>query len=126
MHRRLRTTTSIAALGALVLGLGAFRFSGWNDTPSKQAATKATNWLRTKQQPDGGLEVSGFAGFETPDAIEAIAENAQHQAAWNATQALNAVKATVKNGHDPLHYIDDIVDAGVTAAQAAKIVVLVV
>src|SRR5690349_5483871 len=96
MHRRLRTTTTIAALAGVVLGLGAFRYSGWGDTASKQAARRATTWLHTKQQSDGGFEVAGFAGFETPDAIGAIAENAQQQAAWSTTQALNAVKATVK------------------------------
>ncbi len=126
MHRQLRNTTAIAALGALVLGLGAFRYSGWSDTASKQAAAKATNWLRTKQQPDGGFELAGYAGFETPDAIQAIAENAQKQATWSASQALAAVNATVSHGHTALHYMDDFVDAGVSAGQAAKVIVLVV
>src|SRR5947207_2582128 len=126
MHQPLRKTTAIAALGGLVLGLGAFRYSGWNDTASKQAASKATKWLVSKQQADGGFELAGFAGFETPDAIEAIAENAQGQATWKTTQALAAVKATVSHGHSPLHYMDNYVDAGASAGQAAKTIVLVV
>ncbi len=126
MQRRLRKTAAIGALGGLVLGLGAFRFSGWHDTASKRASARATTWLRTKQQANGGFELAGFAGFETPDAIEAIAENAQRQAAWSTKQALAAVNATVSHGHSPLHYIDDLVDGGVSAGQAAKVIVLVV
>ncbi|HEY1739727.1 MAG TPA: hypothetical protein VGI86_13500 [Acidimicrobiia bacterium] len=126
MQRPLRTTAAIGALGALVLGLGAFRYSGWADSASKQAGARATTWLKTKQQSDGGFEVAGFPGFETPDAIEAIAENAQRQASWNPSQALAAVNATVSHGHSPLHYMDNFVDAGVNAGQAAKVIVLVV
>ncbi len=126
MHHRFRTTTTIAGLTAIVCALGAFRFSGWTDPASKSAARTATTWLRTQQRSDGGFEVAGYPGFETPDAILAIAENAQQQAAWRADQARKAVMATVSHGHNPLHAIDDLVDAGVTAGQAAKIVVLVV
>ena len=82
--------------------------------------------MKTQQQSDGGFEVAGFPGFETPDAIEAIAENAQKQATWNTSQALAAVNATVSHGHSPLHYMDNYVDAGVNAGQAAKVIVLVV
>ena len=82
--------------------------------------------MKTQQQSDGGFEVAGFPGFETPDAIEAIAENAEKQATWNTSQALAAVNATVSHGHSPLHYMDNYVDAGVNAGQAAKVIVLVV
>ena len=59
-------------------------------------------------------KLAGFAGFETSDAILAIAENAQQQVDWNTTQARNAVRAVKTNHHDALHYIDDFVD-GTTA-----------
>ena len=98
----------------------------FNDTPSKSTASTATAWLLTQQQTDGGFEVAGSPGFETPDAILAIAENAQQQYGWDKTQAKNAVLARVKNGHTPLHAIDDFVDGpGLDAGLAAKIIVLV-
>ena len=45
----------------------------------------------TRQQAGGGFEVSGFDGFETPDAILAIAEDAEQQVAWDTAQARAAV-----------------------------------
>ncbi len=126
MHSLFRTTTCVAAAGAIVLTTCAFRYSGWGDAPSKATAAAATTWLKSTQLSDGSFETSGFPGFETPDAILAIAENAQQQASWNTSQALAAVKATTKNGHNPLHAMDDLVDAGVNAGQAAKLIELVV
>jgi hypothetical protein len=126
VHTNLRRIS--AALGVVVfaVGLSACRLTGFNDTPSKSTASSATAWLLTQQQTDGGFEVAGSPGFETPDAILAIAENAQQQYAWDKTQAKNAVLARVKSGHTPLHAIDDLVDgAGLDAGLAAKIIALV-
>ena len=77
-----------------------------------------------QQQPDGGFEVAGFPGFETPDAVLAIAENAQTTKKWNRATALAAVQAVKKGGHSALHALDDLADAGLDAGQAAKLVVL--
>jgi hypothetical protein len=115
------------AVGVVVfaVGLSACRYTGFNNGPAKATGASAVNWLRTQQLSDGGFEVAGFPGFETPDAILAIAENAQQQASWSTSQARAAVQATVKNGHSPLHSIDDFVDGSINAGQAAKVIVLV-
>ncbi len=120
-HRRSR-----AAIGAVctVLLLSAFRYSGFNDSQSRAVAAKATTWLDTQQQTNGGFEVAGFPGFETPDAVLAIAENAQTTAKWSKATALSAVEAATRKGHSGLHYLDNFADAGIDAGQAAKLVVL--
>lgn len=120
-HRRPR-----AVIGALcaVLFLGAFRYTGFHDAKARAAAATATAWLDTQQQSDGSFEVAGFPGFETPDAVLAIAENAQTTAKWNKKTALAAVEAVTKNGHSALHALDDLADSGIDAGQAAKLVVL--
>jgi hypothetical protein len=121
----LRKGFLIAGTGILVLALAGFRFTGWNDPLARAAATKATAWLHTQQQADGGFEVAGFAGFETPDAILAIAEDAQRQSAWSTAQALLAVQATKVAGHSALQAIDAFSQSGLNAGQAAKLIVLV-
>jgi len=123
MRRHRRSRASIGALAA-VLFLGAFRYSGFNDTQARAAAATATNWIETQQQPDGGFEVAGFPGFETPDAVLAIAENAQTTKKWNPATALAAVLAVKTKHHTALHALDNLVDGGIDAGQAAKIVVL--
>lgn len=114
-----------AAVAAAVLatGLGACRVTGWNDTAGKASAATATTWLKGQQQADGGFEVAGFPGFETPDAVIAIAEDAQQQLAWDKPQALAAVQATANgSGKTPLDAIDDYADGAINAGQAAKLV----
>jgi hypothetical protein len=116
-----------AALGVVVFAatVTACRYTGFDNGPSKATAASAVEWLRDQQKADGGFEVAGFPGFETPDAVLAIAENAQQQAAWDTTQARRAVQAAITNGHNPLHAIDNFVDGPIDAGQAAKIIVLV-
>ena len=123
MRRHRRSRALIGALSA-VLFLGAFRFSGFNDPQARAAAAAATTWIDGQQLRDGSFEVAGFPGFETPDAVLAIAENAQTTKAWNAATALSAVQAVTRNGHSGLHALDNLVDAGIDAGQAAKLVVL--
>ena len=85
----------------------------------------AVAFLRANQQADGGFETAGFPGFETPDAILAIAEAAQTGPRWSSTQARAAVAAMVRNGRTPLDYVDDLAEATTSAGQAAKLIVLV-
>ena len=125
MNTHIKRTLSLVALTTVALSTSAYRYSGFADTAGKTAANNATNWLKSQQQSDGSFELAGFPGFETPDAIHAISENAQLQRTWNATQARAAVQATITNGHNPLHAIDDLVDSGISPGQAAKIIVLV-
>lgn len=117
--------------GALALSIVASvivsgcRFSGFNDPVARSSAGAANAWIVGQQQTDGGFEVSGFPGFETSDAILAIAENAQTELTWNPTQARNAVANVVRGGKTPLDAIDDFADGAINAGQAAKLIVLV-
>lgn len=124
-HRR----TRIAAVGTAVVlaaSLSACRVTGWGDAAARPVAASATAWIKTQQQADGGFEVAGFPGFETPDAVMAIAEDAQQQLEWNPTQARTAVEATKSTtGKSPLDWADDYADGAIGAGPAAKLVVLV-
>ena len=91
MQTNLRRIGGMVGVVAFAAGLSACRLTGFNDTPSKTTASSATAWLLTQQQTDGGFEVADSPGFETPDAILAIVENAQQQYGWDKTQARNAV-----------------------------------
>ncbi|RIK07001.1 MAG: hypothetical protein DCC49_10770, partial [Acidobacteria bacterium] len=86
----------------------------------------AVDWIVAQQQNDGGFEMAGFPGFETPDAILAIAENAQTETAWSSTAARAAVEAIQfgGGGPSPLDAIDDLAESTPTAGLAAKLIVL--
>jgi LPXTG-motif cell wall-anchored protein len=116
-----------ACFGALacVVGLVAATPAGAKSSDNAPTAAKAVTWLKTQQQADGGFEVSGFAGFETPDAVLAIAEQAQAGATWSTSEALAAVQATTNaTGKTPLDALDDFADGGLSAGQAAKLIAL--
>ncbi len=116
-----------ACFGALVcvVGLVVATPAGAKSSDNAPAAAKAVAWLDTQQQADGGFEVSGFAGFETPDAVLAIAEQAQAGATWSTSEALAAVQATTNaTGKTPLDALDDLADGGLSAGQAAKLIAL--
>ncbi|WP_426574794.1 DUF4214 domain-containing protein [Aquihabitans sp. McL0605] len=100
---------------------------------------KAQTWLLTQQQADGGFEVSGFAGFETPDAVLALAASSQGGDNWSANDARDAI-ASLDNGtgKDPLDALDKLAEASLVpgnaatdptnnagAARAAKLIALV-
>ncbi|MFA5885524.1 MAG: prenyltransferase/squalene oxidase repeat-containing protein [Acidimicrobiia bacterium] len=132
VSRRLRV-----AAAAIVAGLGAsFCFvapAGAVDPANATVASSAVDWIVTQQQPDGGFEVAGFPGFETPDAVLAIAEAAQTGATWSTAEALAAVEALEyggSGGPTPVDALDDWVlsahsGAGVNAGEASKLVLLV-
>lgn len=122
----MRRTLVPVLTGSLVLALaGAPRAADAQASYStRQAAARAVAWIAAQQQADGGFELAAFPGFETPDAVLAIAESAQVSDTWDATRARNAVTAIVASGHNPLHNLDDLVDAGTSGGQAAKLIVL--
>lgn len=93
-------------------------------TPA-QAASAAAAWLATQQQSDGGFEVAGYPGFETPDAILATAEAAQTGSSWSTAEAIAAVRAITNCGLSPLDWVDAYSQGGLDAGSAAKLVVLV-
>ncbi|HVE47932.1 MAG TPA: prenyltransferase/squalene oxidase repeat-containing protein [Acidimicrobiales bacterium] len=92
-------------------------------------ASDAVAWLKTQQQDDGSFEVSGFPGFETPDAVLAMAEDAQQSlvrgSAWNSASARETVSKASKNGRTALDYLDDLAETTTSPGQAAKLIVVV-
>src|SRR6185295_18580332 len=90
-----RRATSFVALAALALSLLVLV------APSATADTaSAVTWLATQQQPDGGFEVVGFPGFETPDAVAALAAEGQADSSWSTTEALDAVLGVQTAAHE--------------------------
>ena len=123
MHR-FRIRAGFAALAVALVATGC-KWTGFNDAGVRSTTQDARNWLVTQQQSNGGFEVSGFDGFETPDAIVAIAEEGQQQALWNTAQARTAVQAVAVGGKSALDWADDFADGTISAGQAAKLIVLV-
>jgi hypothetical protein len=116
--RRVAAAVAVAALAFSTLVLVA---------PGASAdAASAVAWLETQQQADGGFEVNGFPGFETPDAIAALAAQGQADASWSTTEALDAVFGVQTPAHETaLRSLDDYADGSIGAGQAAKLIVLV-
>jgi hypothetical protein len=106
----------LAPAGAATSALGA----------NSDAVAKAVTWLKTQQLADGGFEVAGSPGFETPDATLAIATAAQTGSTWNRAEALAAVQGITKNGKSALDALDAFADGGIDAGKAAKLILLVV
>jgi hypothetical protein len=134
MRLRTRLCTGAVVVGALVAPLAPGSPAG--AAPPAQLAP-AVEWLLDQQEADGGFEVADFAGFETSDAVFALASAAQTGSDWDTGQALAAVEAATTGGEtpkDPLDAIDDWVDsvqggpssAAAKAQQAAKVIALVV
>jgi Prenyltransferase and squalene oxidase repeat len=118
-----------ATIGAvlLTLVLSACKYTGFGNAPITTGIQAAAGYLGTQQQSDGGYEVAGSPGFESPDAIVALADTGQTDYFWNIDEARAAVTAQVKNNKTGLDWLDDFVDSTqnpITAAQAAKIIVL--
>jgi hypothetical protein len=124
---RVTTFVALVSLSALVLFAPT---SAGADSPSSPVVTDAINWLLTQQQSDGGFDhFPAFPGFETPDAILAVAEGAQTTSTWSTTEAFAAVDAVHfggPGGPTPLDYIDNWIAGGVDSGEASKIVLLVV
>lgn len=124
MTHRLRL--AVASTLIVLLGASALAPPASADTASQDAA----DWLIAQQQPDGGFELAQFPPFETPDAILAIAANAQTAATWDEADALAAVGAADVNGAaaggTPLDWADTyLAQNPPSAGIAAKFIVLV-
>ena len=128
VSRRVRVAGS-AILAAVVASCVLVAPAGATDPASTTAAAKAVAWLVTQQQADGGFEVAGFPGFETPDAVLAIAEGAQTGPTWSTAEALAAVQALHyggSGGPTPLDALDAWAKSGINAGEASKLLLLVV
>lgn len=127
-RRLLAVGLGSALLAPFVLPAGP---SGAASGPEAVDVPAAYGYLASVQQADGGFDLSGFPGFETPDVAFAIASTAQDEAGWSTADALAAVRSVSTGGNDALDSIDDLVDGAedpesvAAGAQAAKIVALV-
>jgi hypothetical protein len=116
-------------LGAALLAPVVLPGAGAAESPEVVAVVKADQWLRTQQQADGGFEVAGFPGFETADAILAIASVGE--GTWDTAASLAYVQGAEVGGKDPLDAIDDLIDGEAdptsiaASARAAKVTALV-
>lgn len=104
IRRSLAVGVGAALLAPLVLPGAA------SSADADPVVVSARAWLLTQQQEDGGFEVAGFGGFETPDAIAALAGAAQSGPTWSEAEALAAVEAATVEGLDALDAMDDQVD----------------
>lgn len=124
----MRHRFALAALAAaLALPTLAVAPAGAAHPASERTAARAVRWLETVQQPDGGFELAGFPGFETPDAALAIGERFQTGETWNRGQARRGVQRIDNGGHFAFEVVDDLADGefgGLSAGQAAKLIVL--
>lgn len=125
---RLLAATVAAALATTIVPSAP---AGAAVTPEVEAAVA---WLEDQQQADGGFELASFPGFETPDAVLALATAGQSGEVWDEAEARAAVEAVETEGNDALDALDAWVDSthadpGATVAtkgqQAAKLVSLV-
>ncbi|HUP84941.1 MAG TPA: prenyltransferase/squalene oxidase repeat-containing protein [Acidimicrobiales bacterium] len=119
---------------ALVFALGSASLQGAltpaaaADARSKSVSDRAVAFIASQQRDDGGFGSgeAGFPGFETPDAVLAIAEAAQTTLAYDAAVARTRVQSVQRNGRDGLEYLDDLADGGVDVGKAAQLVIVAI
>lgn len=127
MRRRLAPFAAAVALTLGATGTLATPASAVTPGTPGTVIAEALDWLGTQQQADGGFEVAQFVGFETPDAVLAIAVGGQTgNTEWDHAEARAAVlAATTPDSKNPLDALDDLVDVPASSpAQAAKVVAL--
>ncbi len=91
----------------------------------ESSAQSAASWLRLQQLADGSFELADFPGFETPDAILALAEAAQTTSTWSTAEARAGVESASNCGSTALDWIDNFAEAGLEAGDAARMVIFV-
>jgi hypothetical protein len=130
---RSRPLSVLAGTTLVVVALLAALSSPAGADPETQAGI---SWLLDQQEADGGFELGDFPPFETPDAIVAIAADAQTTATWSTSEALAAVEAADDGtaGATPLDWADDFAEndldddsgtPGLDGGQAAKLIVYI-
>ncbi len=91
----------------------------------ESSAQSAAAWLRLQQLADGSFELAELPGFETPDAILALAAAAQTTSTWSTAEARAGVESASNCGLTALDWIDDFAEAGLEAGDAARMVIFV-
>jgi hypothetical protein len=123
-RRHLLASASLVALAAITSSVPAP--VGAAEPRSSSVADKAISFIVTQQRDDGGFGSgeADFPGFETPDAVLAIADASQASIAYDAVAARTRVRAVQRNGRDGLEYLDDLADGGVDAGKAAQLILV--
>ena len=128
-YRRSPLAGTAAALAVALTGaslaIGAAPV-GAADPRSERTAERAVAFLASQQRADGGFGQgeAGFAGFETPDVVLALAEAAQATLAYDPAAALVFVRSIERDGRDGLDYLDDLAEGGIDAGKAAQLVLV--
>jgi hypothetical protein len=110
---------------AIAFCISFFAMSFFVTTTRVQAASSlnvsgAVSWTEGQQKSDGGFEMAGIPGFETPDAAFAIGEAANSgKAAWDSCAARNAVLLKTTSNNSALRYLDNFVDSSGSTLSAA-------
>lgn len=127
IHRSLAVALGVGLVAPIALSGAA----GADQAPDPVTAA-ARDWLVSQQQADGGFEVVGFPGFETTDAVLALAAVAQSDGFWDGPEVREVLDSYVTDGGKrPLDALDDLIDADAdptavaAAARGAKITALV-
>ena len=96
---RRRAQLGIAAVVAAVTTTFGLTNAAAQEAPGDEADPVAVAqrageaWLAGVQQPDGGYALAGLAGVETPEAVLALAVQAQTSDVWNDREAIDGVEA---------------------------------
>lgn len=126
MRRSLATLLTAPVVGAslLVPPLVGAAAAAPGDDP---VLAGAISFIAASQQDDGGFELGGFAGFETPDAVLAIGLGAAPGPLDPAAGRARVEAVQTDSGRDGFDAVDDEVETadGVSAGRAAKLAVLV-
>jgi hypothetical protein len=122
---------------SFVLGVGLALVAPLVSLPAAAETTTvvgaARGWLLFKQEADGGFEVADFPGFETPDAVLALASAHSEFGAWDPTGAREEIAQldAPGGGPDPIQYVEALIDdeanptSAAAGARAAKVAALV-
>lgn len=116
---------SPVAAGAACAPVPSAATSSMRAVSYENSAQSAASWLRLQQLPDGSFEMADFPGFETPDAILALAEAAQTTSTWSTAEARAGVESAANCGFTALDWIDDFAEAGLEAGDAGRMVIFV-
>ena len=111
--------SALAALAVGALALVPFPAAGAGGPDDGDPAVGAVSFLNSQQAPDGGFG----PGPLTPNAVSAIAQQAQTTTTWSAKEAIDAVSAVeTDDGATPLDALDALAEDNPSADLAAQMI----
>ncbi|MBL8775546.1 MAG: terpene cyclase/mutase family protein [Acidimicrobiales bacterium] len=111
--------SALAALAVGALALVPFPAAGAGGPDDGDPAVGAVSFLNSQQAPDGGFG----PGPLTPNAVSAIAQQAQTTTTWSAKEAIDAVSAVeTDDGATPLDALDALAEDDPSADLAAQMI----